>query len=130
MDPGAAARRAKALAAIDEDWNPATLGWRVDWQRHYAYLTQLLDEGARLKAITPGVTRPGEDVGRWLAAQRRDWARLNAEQQARFAALGVTPGTYRAGPPGARKDERGSGSGRGAADFQTGIQARPRARTC
>ncbi|MFE9934599.1 helicase associated domain-containing protein [Streptomyces sp. NPDC005533] len=89
-DPGRVQRRAAALAAIDPDWNPGTLGWTVDWQRHYAYLAQLLAEGARLAAIVPGVTRHGEDVGRWLATQRRDWDRLNEEQQRRLGELGVT----------------------------------------
>ncbi|MFI1650935.1 helicase associated domain-containing protein [Streptomyces avidinii] len=69
--------REAALAAIDPDWNPGTLGWTVDWQRHYAYLTQLLAEGARLTAVVPGVPRHGEDIGRWLATQRRNWDRLN-----------------------------------------------------
>ncbi|MGW2681395.1 helicase associated domain-containing protein [Streptomyces sp. NPDC001436] len=98
-DPDRATRRAAALAAIDEDWNPGDddHGWTVDWQRHYAYLTQLLAEGARLTAIKPGITRHGEDVGRWLATQRRDWTRLNAEQQARLGKLGVTPARV-AGP--------------------------------
>lgn len=64
----------------------------VDWQRHYAYLAQLLAEGARLASAVPGVTQHGKDVGRWLAAtQRRDFSRLNPEQQARLATLGVTP---------------------------------------
>ncbi|MFD7917576.1 Helicase associated domain protein [Streptomyces sp. NPDC059752] len=88
-DPGRAERRAAQLAAIDPDWNPGTLGWTVDWQRHYAYLAQLLTSGARPAAIVPGVTRHGEDVGRWLAAQRRTWDRLNTEQQRRLGALGV-----------------------------------------
>ncbi|MFK0237839.1 helicase associated domain-containing protein [Streptomyces vinaceus] len=90
-DPVRAGRRAAALAEVDADWNPAERGWTVDWQRQYAYLTQLLAEGTRPTAIVPGVTRHGEDIGRWLATQRRDWARLNAEQQARLTALGVTP---------------------------------------
>ncbi|MFJ6785616.1 Helicase associated domain protein [Streptomyces yangpuensis] len=88
-DPVRAERRAAALAAIDPDWNPGVLGWTVDWQRHYAYLAQLLAEGARPAAIVPGVTRHGEDVGRWLASQRRNWDRLNTEQQRRLEALGV-----------------------------------------
>ncbi|MFD5548757.1 hypothetical protein ACFWJQ_18780 [Streptomyces goshikiensis] len=46
------------------DWNPTERGWTVDWQRHYAYLARLLDGGARLVAIVPGVTRHGEDIGR------------------------------------------------------------------
>ncbi|MEU4359612.1 helicase associated domain-containing protein [Streptomyces virginiae] len=89
-DPMRAERRAAALAAIDPDWNPAVLGWTVDWQRHYAYLTQLLAEGVRPTAIVPGVTRHGEDIGRWLATQRRDWDRLSEEQQRRLGELGVT----------------------------------------
>ncbi|MFD7916795.1 helicase associated domain-containing protein [Streptomyces sp. NPDC059752] len=51
--------------------------------------SQLLAEGARLTAIVPGVTRHGEDVGRWLDTQRRNWDRLNEEQQHRLATLGV-----------------------------------------
>ncbi|MCX4718737.1 helicase associated domain-containing protein [Streptomyces virginiae] len=88
-DPDRAERRAAQLAAIDPDWHPGTLGWTVDWQRHYAYLTQLLTEGARPAAITPGVTRHGEDIGRWLASHRRNWDRPNAEQQRRLGELGV-----------------------------------------
>ncbi|MFD9008699.1 helicase associated domain-containing protein [Streptomyces sp. NPDC059552] len=88
-DQGRARRRAAALAAIDPDWNPRELGWTVDWQRHYAYLTQLLESGARLRDIVPGVTRHGEDVGRWLATQQRGWDRLNEEQQRRLAEHGV-----------------------------------------
>ncbi|MFD6230535.1 helicase associated domain-containing protein [Streptomyces sp. NPDC060232] len=57
-------------------------------ERHYAYLAQLLADGARPAAIVPGVTRHGEDIGRWLASQRRNWDRLNAEQQRRLAELG------------------------------------------
>ncbi|MFD4903499.1 Helicase associated domain protein, partial [Streptomyces sp. NPDC058411] len=88
-DPVRATRRAAQLAAIDPDWNPAVLGWTVDWQRHYTYLAQLLAEGTRLTAVVPGVTRHGEDVGRWLTTQRRNWDRLNTEQQRRLGALGV-----------------------------------------
>lgn len=84
-DPVRAGRRAAAPAAIDEDWNPAARGWAVDWQRHYAYLTQLAADGARLKAVTAGVTRHGEDIGRWLATQRQDRTRLNEGPQTRSA---------------------------------------------
>ncbi|MFF4583620.1 Helicase associated domain protein [Streptomyces sp. NPDC001373] len=124
-DPVRAKRRAAALAAIDEDWNPGDddHGWTVDWQRHYAYLTQLLGEGARLKAITPGVTRHGEDVGRWLATQRRNWARLNAEQQTRLGKLGVTPARVVRARTAPAKTAAASRSGRGAEAFDKGIQA-------
>ncbi|MDX3540280.1 helicase associated domain-containing protein [Streptomyces sp. MB09-01] len=120
-DPGRARRRAAALAAIDPDWNPGTLGWTVDWQRHYAYLTQLLASGARLTAIVPGVTRHGDDIGRWLATQQRDWDRLNAEQQRRLATLGVTKA------PRARKTAAktaaASGPRTGGEAFQKGLEA-------
>ncbi|MFE5773912.1 Helicase associated domain protein [Streptomyces sp. NPDC056485] len=122
-DPARAERRAAALAAIDEDWNPGTRGWTVDWQRHYAYLTQLLNEGARPKAITPGVTRHGEDIGRWLAAQRRDWNRLNAEQQARLGALGITPARVVRARAAAAKPSTTTTSSRGAEAFYKGVQA-------
>ncbi|MCX4808760.1 helicase associated domain-containing protein [Streptomyces sp. NBC_01214] len=120
-DPERAQRRAAALAAIDPDWNPGTLGWTVDWQRHYAYLAQLLAEGARLTAIVPGVTRHGEDIGRWLATQRRDWDRLNEEQQLRLGELGVkkTPRARKA----AAKTATASGPRAGSEAFQKGLQA-------
>ncbi|MER7735420.1 hypothetical protein ABTX80_31470 [Streptomyces erythrochromogenes] len=35
------------------------------------------------------MTRHGDDVGRRLAAQRRNWDRLNTEQQRRLGELGV-----------------------------------------
>ncbi|MFJ9551830.1 DEAD/DEAH box helicase [Streptomyces erythrochromogenes] len=120
-DPVRAERRAASLAAVDPDWNPAERGWTVDWQRHYAYLTQLLAEGARLTAVVPGVTRHGEDIGRWLATQRRNWDRLNAEQQRRLATLGV-----KKAPPArkaAAKTATASGPRAGGDAFQKGLQA-------
>ncbi|MDX3540890.1 helicase associated domain-containing protein, partial [Streptomyces sp. MB09-01] len=106
---------------LDPDWNPGTLGWTVDWQRHYAYLTQLLAEGARLTAIVPGVTRHGEDIGRWLATQRQNWDRLGEEQQRRLGELGVTkaPRARRAPTKAASK----SRPGKGGEAFQKGLEA-------
>ncbi|MGW6846703.1 Helicase associated domain protein [Streptomyces sp. NPDC054958] len=114
-------RRAAALAAIDPDWNPRERGWTVDWQRHHAYLAQLLAEGARPAAIVPGVTRHGEDIGRWLATQRRGWDRLNEEQQRRLGELGVkkAPRTRRA----PAKTAAASGPGAGGTAFQKGLEA-------
>ncbi|MCX5173994.1 DEAD/DEAH box helicase [Streptomyces virginiae] len=120
-DPDRAQRRAAQLAAIDPDWNPGTLGWTVDWQRHYTYLTQLLASGARPAAIVPGVTRHGEDVGRWLASQRRNWDRLGEEQQRRLATLGV-----KKAPPArkaAAKTTSASGPRTGGKAFQRGLEA-------
>ncbi|MFF4323346.1 helicase associated domain-containing protein, partial [Streptomyces sp. NPDC001568] len=117
-DPVRAERRAEALAAIDKDWNP---DWTVDWQRHHAYLAQLLAEGARLTAIVPGVTRHGEDVGRWLGTQRRDFDKLNEGQRARLATQGVKKAPRPRQAPA--KTAGAVPSGRGALAFQTGIQA-------
>ncbi|MFE2140510.1 Helicase associated domain protein [Streptomyces sp. NPDC059456] len=122
-DPGRAQQRAAALAAIDEDWNPGTLGWTVDWQRQYAYLAQLLDDGARMAAIVPGVTRHGQDIGRWLATQRRDYRRLTEEQQRRLASLGVKPARAVRARTAASAAGTTSTSGRGTEAFQKGIQA-------
>ncbi|MFI1286788.1 Helicase associated domain protein [Streptomyces sp. NPDC020858] len=119
--PVRAERRAAQLAAIDPDWNPAVLGWTVDWQRHYAYLAQLLAEGARPAAVVPRVTRHGEDVGRWLASQRRNWDRLNTEQQRRLAELGVTKA-----PPARKTAAKTATTSRprtSSEAFQKGLQA-------
>ncbi|MEU3317352.1 helicase associated domain-containing protein [Streptomyces sp. NPDC006662] len=124
-DPDRAARRTASLAAIDKDWNPGDddHGWTVDWQRHYAYLTQLLNEGAHLTTIKPGVTRHGEDVGRWLATQRRNFSRLNAEQQRRLAELGVKPARVVHARTAPAKAAAASRAGRGQEAFDKGLQA-------
>ncbi|MFI8392932.1 Helicase associated domain protein [Streptomyces sp. NPDC085540] len=121
-DPVRAERRAAALAAIDPDWNPGTLGWSVDWQRHYAYLNQLIASGARPAAIVPGVTRHGEDVGRWLATQRRNWDRLNEEQQHRLGLLGVKKAA-RARTTAVKTATASAGPRAGGTAFQKGLQA-------
>ncbi|NXY99062.1 Helicase associated domain protein [Streptomyces sp. BR123] len=120
-DPGRARRRAAELAAIDPDWNPRERGWTVDWQRHHAYLAQLLAGGARLDDVVPGVTRHGDDIGRWLSTQRRDWDRLNEEQRRRLAELGVKKAERaRRGPV---KAAAASGSGKSSEAFQKGLTA-------
>ncbi|MFD5883296.1 DEAD/DEAH box helicase [Streptomyces yangpuensis] len=122
-DPVRAERRAAQLAAIDPDWNPAVLGWTVDWQRHYAYLAQLLAEGARPASVVPGVTRHGDDVGRWLATQRRNWDRLNAEQQRRLGALGVGPQKAARARKTPMKTTTAARPRAGGDAFQKGLQA-------
>nr|WP_280919118.1 helicase associated domain-containing protein [Streptomyces sp. SPB4] len=122
-DPARAARRAAALAAIDADWNPRTRGWTVDWQRHYAYLTQLLANGTRLADVEPGVTLHGEDIGRWLTTQRRDFSRLNAEQQDRLGALGITPARAVRARQASAKTSTTTTPGRGAEAFHKGLTA-------
>ncbi|MEU9031936.1 Helicase associated domain protein [Streptomyces sp. NPDC048383] len=120
-DPDRARRRAEQLAAVDPDWNPRENGWTVDWQRHYAYLAQLLAGGARLDDVVPGVTRHGDDVGRWLATQRRDFSKLNAEQQRRLGELGVKKAVRARKAPA--KTVVASGPGKGGGAFQKGVEA-------
>ncbi|MEU2832209.1 helicase associated domain-containing protein [Streptomyces lavendulae] len=90
-DPVRAGRRAAALAAIDEDWNPRGAG--VDGG---------LAAALRLPHPALGGRRPSEGrhrrgdpalrhIGRRLATQQREWNRLNTGQQARPGALGITP---------------------------------------
>ncbi|MFB9579081.1 hypothetical protein [Streptomyces yanii] len=90
-NPERAQQRAEQLTAIDPDLNPRTLGWTVDWQRHHTGLRALLDAGASLDEIMPGVTWRGVDIGRWLTRQIRDWAQLNEEEQRRLGEVGVKP---------------------------------------
>ncbi|WP_438297213.1 helicase associated domain-containing protein [Streptomyces sp. HUAS TT7] len=120
-DPKRAKQRAEELAAVDPDWNPASLGWTVDWQRHYVGLAALLKDGALLTGIVPGVTWRGDDIGRWLTRQRRDYGQLNTEQQKRLATLGVQPAVQarKAPPVGGAK----AGSVRGAEAFTRGLAA-------
>ncbi|MEV5283329.1 helicase associated domain-containing protein [Streptomyces sp. NPDC051994] len=59
--------RADQLAAIDRDWNPAALGWTVDWQRHHVGLAALLRDGA----TWPDGGRPPGAAGPWPAGSRR-----------------------------------------------------------
>ncbi|MEU2396355.1 helicase associated domain-containing protein, partial [Streptomyces sp. NPDC007369] len=97
--PGALSpERAAQLAAIDPDWNP---DWPIDWQRHYAGVRALvIDGGAAVDEITPGVTVHGADVGRWLERQRETWGELSEAQRGRLAALGVEAPAPAAVPKG------------------------------
>ncbi|OIV39501.1 helicase [Mangrovactinospora gilvigrisea] len=82
--------RAKALRKIDKDWNP---GWPADWQRAYVYVKQLIDDGEKLEVLLPGVTIFGDDIGTWIARQRRPdvWDTLTDCQQQLLRSLGITP---------------------------------------
>ncbi|MFD9453377.1 Helicase associated domain protein [Streptomyces sp. NPDC059985] len=117
-DPVRARRREAELVAVDPDWNPGALGWTVDWQRHHTYLRQALAAGARLDDIVPGVTRHGDDIGRWLATQRRDWNRLTGEQRRRLGELGV-----RAAVRARRTPSKPAAAAPGRAAFRKGLEA-------
>ncbi|MFD3775205.1 Helicase associated domain protein [Streptomyces sp. NPDC058612] len=118
--------RAEQLAAIDEDW---ACPWPLDWQRHHRILAQLAETeaGGLLPAIEPGVLFDGDDLGRWLTRQARDWAQLSAEQQERLTALGVQAAAQAPAPaPAAAGGATGGGvkaSGKAQQAFQRGLEA-------
>ncbi|MGW7340013.1 Helicase associated domain protein [Streptomyces sp. NPDC054808] len=100
-DPERAAARAAQLTAIDPDWD---CPWPLDWQRHYRHLAHLAadEPGGLLPDIAPGVLMDGDDIGRWLQRQRRDWRLLTTEQQERLSKLGVQPAQAPSPAPAAR----------------------------
>lgn len=82
-----------ALKEIDPDWNPHG---RMDWQRHYAALRELVadeDGQAGETEVLPGFTVHGMDIGKWLAKQRKPqvWQALHDGQRERLQRLGITP---------------------------------------
>jgi hypothetical protein len=63
----------------------------VDWQRHYQFLSDLVDAGGHLPDITPGVLMDGDNLGRWPKRQTwpATWKQLSTGQQERLSRLGV-----------------------------------------
>ncbi|WP_327188340.1 DEAD/DEAH box helicase [Streptomyces xinghaiensis] len=120
-NPQRAAARAAQLARIDPDWNRP---WPLDWQRHYAVLRDLAadEPHGRLPDIQPGVQFEGDDLGKWLERQRRNWVELSEEQQQRLARLGVTPAERRAAAPAAKGGGQTSAFQRGLAALTQWIQ--------
>ncbi|MEU7039232.1 Helicase associated domain protein [Streptomyces sp. NPDC046237] len=82
--------RREQLEDIDPSWCPA---WPVEWQRAF-HLTRLhLDEAGGELPTEPGVVvHRGEDLGRWVRAQRLGWDKLTGVQQWMCEhILGITP---------------------------------------
>ncbi|GGL83254.1 helicase [Streptomyces anthocyanicus] len=119
-NPERAAVRAQQLAAVDEDWN---CPWPLDWQRHYRHLAHLSEgePGGVLPDIAPGVQMDGDDIGRWLKRQRRDWKLLATEQQERLSRLGVQPVQAPSPAPAPRGAAKGPSKAQQA--FQRGLTA-------
>lgn len=71
--------RREQLEEIDPSWCPA---WPVEWQRAF-HLTRLhLEEVGGELPTEPGVVvHRGEDLGRWVRAQRLGWDKLTTVQQ-------------------------------------------------
>ncbi|GGP79950.1 helicase [Streptomyces melanogenes] len=85
------AERWKALEEIDPGWCPV---WSVGWQRAFR-LTQLhLQTGGTLPTTAGQVMVQGEDLGRWVTAQRTGWDSLQPAQQYLLqSALGLEAAT-------------------------------------
>jgi superfamily II DNA or RNA helicase len=70
--------RREQLEDIDPSWCPA---WPVAWQRCFHLVRLHLEAGGTLPVAPGEVVRQGEDLGRWVRAQRLGWDRLAAPQQ-------------------------------------------------
>ncbi|MFK4212742.1 Helicase associated domain protein [Streptomyces sp. NPDC030920] len=70
--------RRAALEEIDPGWCPA---WDTGWQRCFRLVRNLLQNGGVLPVAAGKVIVQGEDLGRWVAAQRHGWEQLLPAQQ-------------------------------------------------
>ncbi|MFE2036209.1 helicase associated domain-containing protein [Streptomyces scopuliridis] len=70
--------RGEQLEEIDASWCPA---WPVTWQRCFHPTRLHLDTGGTLPTTAGEIVHRGEDLGRWVRAQRLGWARLTGAQQ-------------------------------------------------
>ncbi|MFI9810230.1 Helicase associated domain protein [Streptomyces sp. NPDC052301] len=83
--------RGEQLEEIDPSWCPT---WPIDWQRAFHLTRQHLDAGGTLPTSPGAVVRQGEDLGRWVRAQRLGWDRLTTVQQWMCEhILGIQPAT-------------------------------------
>ncbi|MFI8966472.1 Helicase associated domain protein [Streptomyces sp. NPDC053493] len=90
--------RREQLEDIDPSWCPA---WPVEWQRAFHLVRLHLDEAGGTLPTQPGkVMHQGEDLGRWVRAQRLGWDKLTTVQQWMCEqVLGITPATEEEKPP-------------------------------
>ncbi|MFJ9836449.1 Helicase associated domain protein [Streptomyces sp. NPDC101169] len=71
--------RREQLDDIDPAWCPA---WPIDWQRRFHLTRQHLAETGGALPTEPGVViRQGDDLGRWIRAQRLAFDKLTGAQQ-------------------------------------------------
>ncbi|MFB7552637.1 Helicase associated domain protein [Streptomyces sp. NPDC056154] len=71
--------RREQLGEIDPSWCPA---WPVEWQRAFHLTRMHLEEiGGELPTEPGVVVHRGEDLGRWVRAQRLGWEKLTTVQQ-------------------------------------------------
>ncbi|MGW2089957.1 Helicase associated domain protein [Streptomyces sp. NPDC001880] len=70
--------RRTALEDIDPGWCPV---WDTGWQRCFRLIQSLLEDGGVLPVAAGKVIVQGEDLGRWVTAQRHGWEQLLPAQQ-------------------------------------------------
>lgn len=70
--------RREQLEEIDPSWCPA---WPVEWQRCFHLTRQHLEAGGALPTGPGDVVHQGEDLGRWVRAQRLGFGELSTVQQ-------------------------------------------------
>lgn len=81
--------RREQLEDIDASWCPS---WPVTWQRCFHLVRLHLDAGGTLPTTAGDVVRQGEDLGRWVQAQRVGWDKLTGVQQWMLVhILGIKP---------------------------------------
>ncbi|MFB7852649.1 helicase [Streptomyces sp. NPDC056053] len=70
--------RQDKLDAIDPGWCPV---WDTGWQRGYRLIQNHVQAGGTLPTADGDVVVQGEDLGRWVNAQRFGWEQLLPVQQ-------------------------------------------------
>ncbi|MFI5752527.1 Helicase associated domain protein [Streptomyces sp. NPDC051644] len=70
--------RRDELDAVDPGWCPV---WDAGWQRCYRLVQNHVQAGGTLPEAAGGVVVQGEDLGRWVTAQRFGWEQLLPVQQ-------------------------------------------------
>jgi hypothetical protein len=81
--------RREQLEDIDPSWCPA---WPVEWQRCFHLTRQHLEQGGTLPREPGVVVHQGEDLGRWVRAQRLGFDKVTGVQQWMLEhILGITP---------------------------------------
>jgi superfamily II DNA or RNA helicase len=70
--------RREQLEEIDPSWCPS---WAVEWQRCFHLTRQHLEAGGTLPTGPGDVVHQGEDLGRWVRAQRLGFDKLTTVQQ-------------------------------------------------